>query len=94
MLIKQIHTFSRDPVNSAKKFLCRVQAIAEKAINFVLKVNNISSSKKKKRMSTDIGLFSSVHWIESESALSPQEIFSLPDIKLTLGICQSSPETL
>lgn len=60
--------------------------LLQKAINSVPKVNSISSSK---RMATDIGLFSSFHWIEPESALPPQEIFSLPDIKLTLGICQS-----
>lgn len=38
-------------------------------------------------MAIDSGLFSSFHWIELESALHPQEIISLHDIKLILGIC-------
>ena len=44
------------------------RALLKKAINFVPKVNSVSSSK---RMTTDIGLFSSFHWIEPESAPPP-----------------------
>lgn len=52
------------PPNSDAEF----RPLLKKAINFVPKVNSVSSSK---RMSTDVGLFSSFHWIEPESALPP-----------------------
>lgn len=76
-----MHTFSHDPQNSDSEF----RPLLQKAINSVPKVNSVSSGK---RMTTDIifhpfiGLSRSLH-------CHPQEIISLPDIKLTLGICQS-----
>lgn len=63
-----MHTFSRDPVNSPKNSDAEFRPPLKKAINFVPKVNSISSSK---RMTTDAGLFPSFGWNEPESALPP-----------------------
>lgn len=76
------------PLELAKTLWCRVQATAEKK-QLTLCQRLIAFLQAKESAQT-LDYFTSFHWIEPESALPPpQEIFSLPDMKLTLGICQS-----